>query len=371
MKLVSELAEKIINEVQSVMTENIIVVNQEGVIIASTEQRRVGFFHEGAKVVMNTKQKLYITYEMSTDLQGVKPGINLPIIFEEEVIGVIGITGIPTNVEPFAEIIRRMTELIIREASYIEKKEWETRGLESFFYEWIFNDNVDNEFINRGQILGISFDIPYQCILFQIDTSLSPVNLQLMQTYMNDWFDKQFPKNKNDFLIRWGTGRFIMFKSTTNAIFYAKLLYELSRWQEYFTKKYDVGLAIGVGKTIEHQTISTSYQEAKKALKVAEKELSVVFYDSLLLDIILEEVSEATKADYIRRVLSPVIDDSELIDTLRIYYANNQSLKKTANDLHIHINTLHYRLKQIKNLTRIDPKSSEGVTLFYVALSLV
>jgi carbohydrate diacid regulator len=61
----------------------------------------------------------------------------LPIFYEVEVIGVIGITGTPKKVEPFAEIIRRMTELIIRESYLVEQKQWEIRGLESFFYEWV------------------------------------------------------------------------------------------------------------------------------------------------------------------------------------------------------------------------------------------
>ncbi|WP_307843166.1 helix-turn-helix domain-containing protein [Priestia megaterium] len=46
-------------------------------------------------------------------------------------------------------------------------------------------------------------------------------------------------------------------------------------------------------------------------------------------------------------------------------------VKKTAFDLHIHINTLHYRLKQMKELTDIDPKSVKGITLFHLALSLL
>jgi carbohydrate diacid regulator len=48
--------------------------------------------------------------------RGGKAGINLPIFYEVEVIGVIGITCTPKKVEPFAEIIRRMTESIIRES---------------------------------------------------------------------------------------------------------------------------------------------------------------------------------------------------------------------------------------------------------------
>ncbi len=370
MRLVTNLAKKILNEVESLITENIIVVNSEGTIIASTDKSRVGVLHEGAKIVMNTKEKLYITNELAKKLEGVRPGINLPIIYEKDVIGVIGITGIPNDVEHFAELIRGMTELIIREANYIEKKEWETRGLESFFYEWIYTNEVDQNFVSRGDILGISLETPYQCILFQVQPSLSSEDLQQIQNHMDDWFVGKFPRNKDDFLIRWGHGRFILIKSQNTKMSYSKLSFELSNWQKTFEKQHNVFLAIGVGKSIENKTIFKSYQEAKKALKIAIKNTSVVFYDSLLLDIILEEVTEATKEEYLNRVFSSINEDILLIETIQAYFVNNQSLKNTAIDLHVHINTLHYRLNQIKTLTGIDPKSSEGTALFYVALSL-
>ncbi|TMN21722.1 hypothetical protein FFL34_06035 [Lentibacillus cibarius] len=38
--------------------------------------------------------------------------------------------------------------------------------------------------------------------------------------------------------------------------------------------------------------------------------------------------------------------------------------------MHIHINTLYYRLKQIKEMTGINPKEAEGTTLFYIGLCL-
>jgi len=89
------------------------------------------------------------------------------------------------------------------------------------------------------------------------------------------------------------------------------------------------------------------------------------------MDMILEDVSEPVKKEFLSRVLSSIQKEKELLETLKCYLANDQSLKKTAFDLHIHINTLHYRLKQMKELTDIDPKSVKGITLFYLALSLL
>src|SRR5699024_3150462 len=140
-------ATKILAEVKTLTNENVILINKEGMIIASIDESRVGTYHEGAKLVMQTKKSLYITDEKAIALKGVKQGINLPIFFQNDVIGVVGTTGNREKVTPFAEMIRRMTELLLREAHYYERKEWENRGLESFIYEWIYSTEKDERLI--------------------------------------------------------------------------------------------------------------------------------------------------------------------------------------------------------------------------------
>lgn len=53
--LFPDLANKIVREVRRLITENIIIINIEGVIIASTDTERIGQFHEGA--LRRAKQK--------------------------------------------------------------------------------------------------------------------------------------------------------------------------------------------------------------------------------------------------------------------------------------------------------------------------
>jgi len=368
-QLVSELSKKIIKEVQLVMKEHVIVTDIRGIIIASTEEKRVGFFHEGAWNVMQKKQKLYISKKEAADLKGVKPGINLPISYQGDIIGVIGITGTPEAVEPFADIIRRLTELIIREAYYIEAKEWENKGVEAFFREWIYSQQVDAEFIERGHILGVQVDSSYCCTLFQFDSSLSKNKQQQVQEMIRYWFESH--KGEGDYIANWGYDRLLLLKEAVGEKVRQGFKEELKKCQQYIQANNQVIITIGVGKPAEQFNLHASYEEAKKALKVASKRQAVVFYEELLMDMILEDVSEPVKKEFLSRVLSALLKEKELLETLKCYLSNDQSLKKTAVDLHIHINTLHYRLKQMKELTDIDPKSVKGLTLFYLALSLL
>ncbi|MEK4873414.1 sugar diacid recognition domain-containing protein [Bacillus sp. FSL W8-0102] len=212
MHLSTNLASKIISEVQQVMKEDIILVDTKGIIISSTEKSRIGTFHEGATIVIKTKKVLYIDQDKAKILKGVKAGINMPIMFNKQVIGVIGITGDPKKVEPFAELIRRMTELIIQEAYYTERNEWEIRGIESYLYEWINSTSVDKEFLERGVMLGIPVYDTHICALIQSEIqTLDHYDIPRIQKEIMELFYSVFGK-ENYFLIRWGQERFLLLK---------------------------------------------------------------------------------------------------------------------------------------------------------------
>ncbi|MGI8315446.1 CdaR family transcriptional regulator [Halobacillus mangrovi] len=368
MQLLPELAEKIIQEVSLVINEDLIVVDRTGLIIASTKVDRVGDFHEIAHRVVQTRQKYYITEAEALKVSRVKAGINLPIFFENRVIGVLGITGPPSQIEGFAELLRKMTELMIRETYYTEQKESESRGLEAYFYEWVFSKEVDQTFIHRGQLLGVSIGKPYLCILFQVR---SIKEKQRVDAAMMDWFKNLFPKNANDMFIRWGEGRYLLLKHVREDEPKQDIREHLYRWKRYFKTNYEINLCAGMSKSTITYDLHRAYEEAEKALKVALSKQHIVMYEELVLDIVLEEISGDTKEEFTNRVLSGIQDKPELLHTLKVFLLQNQSVKDTANAMNIHINTLHYRLKQIKDLTTLDPRNSEGITLFYIALSFI
>ncbi len=55
--LFPDLANKIVREVRRLITENIIIINIQGVIIASTDAKRIGQFHEGALAARNKENR--------------------------------------------------------------------------------------------------------------------------------------------------------------------------------------------------------------------------------------------------------------------------------------------------------------------------
>ncbi len=89
------------------------------------------------------------------------------------------------------------------------------------------------------------------------------------------------------------------------------------------------------------------------------------------LEVLLDEVTAETRQEYLSRTIQDLLPNEELLKTLSMYFACDLSLKETARALHIHINTLHYRLKRIEDLTQLNPRKLADLVTMYLALSVL
>jgi hypothetical protein len=91
----------------------------------------------------------------------------------------------------------------------------------------------------------------------------------------------------------------------------------------------------------------------------------------LLRDVLLEyqltRPSDAHAA--LRELLDPLDRNPDLQHTLEVYLANDLDRRQTATTLHVHPNTLDYRLRRIVELTGLDPSTSRGLQLLGAALA--
>ncbi|WP_194818593.1 CdaR family transcriptional regulator [Nocardia sp. XZ_19_385] len=73
--------------------------------------------------------------------------------------------------------------------------------------------------------------------------------------------------------------------------------------------------------------------------------------------------------EYLGSLLNPLDEHPELLETLQRHIANNLNRQRTARVLHVHTNTVDYRLKRIAQLTGFDPAQPSG--LWYLRSALV
>lgn len=57
--------------------------------------------------------------------------------------------------------------------------------------------------------------------------------------------------------------------------------------------------------------------------------------------------------------ISKILNDQELFDSLKSFFANNLNISETSRNTFVHRNTLVYRLDKIKKLTGLDARNFE------------
>lgn len=359
--LIQELAEKIVIEVRKLLDEDIIVVDTNGQIMASTDPKRVNTFHEGALIASQKKEKLIITEKDQSILKGVKAGINLPIFFQRDVVGVIGITGNPEAVSPYGEIIRKMTELLISESYYTEQFDWQSRSVEAFLLDWIHLKEWNESFIDRATLLNIDLKLNRQIMIVEVDQDASILHRDLWLSILS-WNER----GKNELISRWGNNRILYLFSarpSKNSYNHEKA----QRFHQFLLRRLKCNVRAGISLSMPPSELKQSYHQAERALNSCKTNNDLIFDEDLALEMVLDDIKQQTKEDFVKRTIEPLLVEQELMDTLKNLIENHFSLKKTSESLHIHINTLHYRLKKITELTSLNPRNIDDLFILYLS----
>ncbi|HEX3082338.1 MAG TPA: helix-turn-helix domain-containing protein, partial [Candidatus Saccharimonadia bacterium] len=119
-------------------------------------------------------------------------------------------------------------------------------------------------------------------------------------------------------------------------------------------------VTIGVGQYYpDLGGLRKSYQDAKLALEVGAKVWGtgkLYHIKQVGMFITLASTSQDRKAELAHQILSPLLRDEQLFKTVQAFLASGLNLTDAAENLHIHRNTLIYRLDKTRKLIGLDPR---------------
>lgn len=143
-------------------------------------------------------------------------------------------------------------------------------------------------------------------------------------------------------------------------------------------KKFNINTSHGIGRVYKLEELHKSYNEAQIALTLAKlmgkksfiQEFSKMDEFTLIFSNDLQIVKE-----YCCETLGLLIEydnnnHGELLPTLRKLLDSSINWKSTAEFLHIHINTLYYRINQIEQILNIDFSKMDARTKLYTAIKV-
>ena len=146
-------AQTIVDNLKDVIEYNINFFDTEGTMVASTDASRIGSFHGAARQAAVDGQTVAV--DRRHPYEGAQDGVNVPVVLNDAVVAVIGITGPVNRVGALGGIIERMTELMLC-ANMEQIARFNRRIMTSNLVNLLTLKHKDNELMNA---LALALDL--------------------------------------------------------------------------------------------------------------------------------------------------------------------------------------------------------------------
>ena len=125
---------------------------------------------------------------------------------------------------------------------------------------------------------------------------------------------------------------------------------------------------VGAARARSTAAVAAAGIQAREVLRLAGSEPGLYVLRDVLLDYQLSRPSEAQSP--LAALLDPLERFPDLLRTLELYLDEDLDRRRTAVALHVHPNTLDYRLKRIEELTGLKPATTKGLHLLGSAIAV-
>ncbi|VBB07718.1 Hypothetical protein LUCI_2983 [Lucifera butyrica] len=371
MVLSDELAQKIVDTVMNLVHRNVNIFNREGIIIATGHPDRYKTFHKGAKDVIDTESVIEISPNELPLYPGALQGVNLPIVFDDQIIGVVGVFGNPDEVRSISYLVKAITELIL-EHELLQKEIRSEYLLREKFVDFILSNTADQippKIKRIAKTLGLNLDLPRTVVLLDL--------AKLINSYTSEYGSSELVLERTTNIAIQRINENVLLSEQDLAIVLGEKLIilkaftafenkEIHQWAERLLATLSMNNQIeffcGIGAVANSLCeYHISYEQAQYCLTQCTKHASIrTIYDH---DIIVRYALNKAVETSIRPSLQYIVKsfagtnfhNKEMKQTILALLNNNLNVKATAACLHIHRNTLLYRLDCLRNETGLDP----------------
>ncbi|AYF79657.1 PucR family transcriptional regulator [Nocardia yunnanensis] len=139
-------------------------------------------------------------------------------------------------------------------------------------------------------------------------------------------------------------------------------------------------IAVGIGPAADPSTLAAALSRAHYAAGAAEQSPGTgarvrTASEMTSLDTLLEGLPVAVSQAFQAATIGPIVDydtakGARLLETLRTFLDNDASWTRTAAAMHLHVNTVHYRIERIEALTGRRVADPRGQLDLHAALML-
>lgn len=377
--LTAELAELFIKRYIQYIPYQINIMNEKGIVIASSDKSRIGAFHEVAYKILKTDNVMILTEHDVSNYIGVQYGVNSAILYHGEKVGVIGLTGNPYEVRDMISVLRIAMEQMLEYELGKNNDNYRGNLRTQFIHMLLYEDTAHT----RSELSFLSTQLGYRTDVKRIPILIT-CSMDTQHDFTNELVQRCSGVSDQDIVIKLTIGQVLVFKSfpemsdealfnqyrKTIAGFLAPVL-EAAYSRSGNTEDYLCSCFIGTFQnrlsyyrsSFNHCLwLQNQLDDTTKLLGVSdelfENSHASVYY---FYDNIGRYVKNITPLPEFHRIYNAVaekIDEEQtnrMIETLDTLQRHNYNMNSASQELGIHKNTLIFRFNKIKANFNINP----------------
>jgi carbohydrate diacid regulator len=375
MRISKEIAEQIHDKAKEILGKDLVITDDKGVVVVGGRYGEFNLYAYQAiseGVSIQEKGDLYLNWS--------------PLDYEGQVVGAFAIYGNHSEItEELIDLIRGLSQVLIYQGLFLENLYSLDRARAVFIRDLLVNGVVKSEdqANEQADILRINLRTNQAVILAFVSNykedyldslkKLSPEEKMMrFEEHVSETIKKlkqSFDGNDQNVVVYFSHNLFLILKgirgdkvTTENSVkfFSAKGKYIYDTLTQITEHK----VTVGVGQYYSNiKGLKKSFQDAKLALEIGSKiwgDGGVYHILDVGIFVSLSPISHQRKAELAIQLLKPLTDNEELSKTVEAFLGSGMNLTVAANKLHVHRNTLIYRLDKVKQVIGLDPRTFQG-----------
>lgn len=345
-----EIARDLVHTASRLLRGRIVnIMDTSGIIVASTDAHRIGTTHEGASEVVRTGRPVAIKKEDVPRYPGAREGYNLPVFSESRLMAVVGVYGNPEEVRDSAYILQAYTEQFFRQKA-MERQSRISDGLRSDYIRILMNLSAGGgeRLEELSGALNLKLAFPVRMLAFSLDGAAdSLTRQQLMSRAAEELLAQRLLAPERDV---WAVqdDRLLALKSCGG---------DCRNYLRRALACAEDACAAPVRLCAGHlcATAEEARSSAAEALTLGEAGESGVFditEPGCRFSYLMRRTAKREE-EFVGRMYRKLCESfsgrelETMLSTAATYYEYGGNVTKAAKALHVHKNTLQYRMKRL------------------------
>ena len=378
------IAETIVSKISGLINKEVMISDAYGYVLSSTDLSKTRANYTQMQQVIQTGKNLEISADdLSFAKDPLMQGIIMPLVYAGETIGALYVQDEPSNYTKYASLIKTTAELLLHQILVIDNVPYKDRIKDGFIFGLLHKKISwdDQRTYDEAELLEVSLHkdkivvvayVPgfWQSQFKDVSSATEDDRQNTLHSFKKRIFDviKAFYGEISGVLVSYfGNDTFVILIDEVGALKGGQMVSLLrdrgvdfnKSMQEVFDNKLNQ-IMIAVGNFYRGKDgIALAYEEAKITLQLGlsvDEKRPVLHIDDLGMIAILAGGNKRWQESFVRNLLTQLLSEKYLIETVDMFFNQNMSLTQTAKKLNIHRNTLLYRLSKVKKITGLDPR---------------